>query len=141
MSARSRQHDRRRNARHHRRDARGRVCQQGGDMLAGYWTSNEDMLLEYARVGCVSAVEEFVAANPHVRHQTLDLALLFAEEQWRDCSEDRHAYIATAEALIAAGGNVDVLSPDLANRLPSSQAHMLDEALPMANRVHSLARL
>jgi hypothetical protein len=93
----------------------------------------DDLLLQYAKAGCAEAVCAFLAENPTVARRARTDALAAAGDAW--CGADageQHRYVATLEALLAAGADPSVLSSDVVAVLPSRRARVLADELPNA---------
>lgn len=129
---RDRQRDRtRRNLRRqHRRVRRSIARDTNADLWVGYWSSTDDLLLEYAKAGVADTLREHLASHPRTKRETLTHALRLAEGEWRDRTVDRHHYVATMEALLAAGADASVLPADLVDVLPTLQSRAFDDELP-----------
>jgi hypothetical protein len=131
-------HDRHRHRAHsnlrrqHRRVRRSIARDPNADLWVGYWSSLDDLLLEYARAGVADTIREHLANHPRTKRETLTHALLFAESEWRDRGDDRHYYVATMEALLAAGADASVLPADLVDVLPTLQKRAFDAEFPGA---------
>jgi len=102
------------------------------DLWVGYWSDSDDLLLEYAKAGIPGAIRRHLAAHPHTKRETLNLALRFAEGEWRDRPNDRHSYVATMEVLLTAGADASVLPADMIDVLPTLQARAFDAEFPSA---------
>jgi len=133
VNSRLRHHDShraRRNLRRQRQRAMASVARDpSADLWVGYWCSLDDLLLEYARAGVADAIREHLDSHPRAQRETLTHALLFAEAEWRDRTNDRQTYIATMEVLLAAGADPSILSADVMGVLPTFQAREFDAEL------------
>lgn len=132
----SRRHDRQRDRAHrnlrrqHRRVRRSIARDPNAELWVGFWSSLDDLLLEYAKAGVANTLREHLAHHPNTKRETLTHALRLAEGEWRDRTVDRHHYVATIEALLAAGADASVLPADLVDVLPTLQAHAFDVEFP-----------
>lgn len=130
----SRHHDRHRAHRNlrrqHRRVRRSIARDPNSDLWVGYWSSTDDLVLEYAKAGVADTLREHLAHHPRTKRETLTYALRIAEGEWRVRGSDRHYYVATMEALLAAGADASVLPADLVDVLPTLQARAFDAELP-----------
>ncbi len=139
----SRRRDRQRDRAHrnlrrqHRRVRRSIARDSNADLWVGYWSSTDDLVLEYAKAGVADALREHLRRHRCSKRETLTYALRIAEGEWRDRRVDRHHYVATMEALLAAGADASVLPADLVDVLPTLQARALAAELPP---VHAAAR-
>ena len=137
MSNRSRHHDRHRVRRDRRRQhARAWASRShaDADLWLGFWGNVDDLLVQYAMAGCADGVRTFLAANPETTVDALTHAASAAGEAWPAVTlDDRHHYIATLEALLAAGADASVLAPDVMAVLPSRCARALDAELPASS--------
>lgn len=132
----SRRRDRQRDRAHrnlrrqHRRVRRSIARDVGADLWVGYWSSQDDLVLEYAKAGVADTLREHLAHHPRTKRETLTYALRIAEGEWRVRGSDRHHYVATMEALLAAGADASVLPADLVDVLPTLLARVFDAEFP-----------
>ncbi len=135
MSPRRLHHDKHRHRAHrnlrrqHRRVRRSIARDSNADLWVGYWSSTDDLVLEYTKAGVADTLREHLAHHPRTKRETLTHALRLAEGEWRDRTVDRHHYVATMEALLAAGADASVLPTDLVDVLPTLQARALAAVL------------
>jgi len=116
--------------RQHQRVRRSIARDSNADLWVGYWSSHDDLVLEYAKAGVADALREHLRRHRCSKRETLTYALRLAEGEWRDRTVDRHHYVATMEALLAAGADAAVLPADLVDVLPTLQSRAFDDELP-----------
>jgi hypothetical protein len=133
MSIRSRHNDRHRARRdrwhqHERRFFSGSFAD--ADLWVGFWSSLDELLIEYAKAGYADLVRTFLAENPATKSRELARAVSAAGDGWLGAKEgDRQRYIDTLQTLLAEGADACVLSADVLAALPSQSSNAPDAEL------------